>query len=97
MQRMERNKLLKRVLTDKQALRRKLNVDPFLVEKMEQKINRIIQNESDNRIIHNTSAKYSFDAQNIKIKGTTWGKVIITCNYFVYISYCIPIPEEKAN
>lgn len=97
MQRMERNKLLQRVLTDKQALRRKLNVDPVLVEKMEQKINRIIQNESDNRIIHNTSAKYSFDAQNIKIKGTTWGKVIITCNYFVYISYCRPIPEEKAN
>jgi|LauGreDrversion4_2_1035121.scaffolds.fasta_scaffold1717950_1 DNA-directed RNA polymerase subunit H (RpoH/RPB5) len=45
MQRMERNKLLQRVLTDKQPLKRILKEDPVLVEKVEQKINRIIKNE----------------------------------------------------
>lgn len=71
--------------------------DPVLVEKVEQKINRIIKNEQDNRILSSTSVKFHYDAQNIKIKGTTWGKVIITADYFVYISYCRAMPEEKAN
>jgi hypothetical protein len=97
MQRMERNKLLQRVLTDKEPLKRNLKENPVLAERIEQKIKRIIENENDNRIIHNSSAKYNFDAQNIKVKGTTWGKIIITCNYFVFMSYCRAIPEDRAN
>jgi len=50
---MERNKLLQRVLSDQQPLKRKLIEDPLVVEKMEQKIERIIRNESDNRILSN--------------------------------------------
>ena len=84
--------MLQRVLSEKQPLKRELVENPLLVEKTSQKIERIVINEEENVI--SSSLKHSFDAQNIKIKGNIWGKIIVTSKYFVFISYCRGIPDE---
>ncbi len=78
LQRMDSNRLLQRVLSNKVPLKKQLTVQNTLVDKQARKVQRIAES---------TKAK-QFHAQQIRVEGTLFGTILVATQNFIFISAC---------